>query len=40
MEYIVDLIDEVLSNIDNEVVIDSVRARVNDLMGGFPLFAW
>lgn len=40
MEYIVDLIDEVLSNIDNEIVIDSVRARVNDLMGGFPLFAW
>lgn len=40
MEYIVDLIDEVLSNVDNEIVIDSVRARVNDLMGGFPLFAW
>lgn len=40
MEYIVDLIDEVLSNVDNEIVINSVRARVNDLMGGFPLFAW
>jgi len=40
MGIIVDLIDEVLSNTDNETVIDSVRDRVNELMGEFPLFAW
>lgn len=37
---IVDLIDEVISNIDNEEVIAGVRKKVNDLMGQFPLFAW
>ncbi len=37
---IVDLIDEVLMNIDNEEVIFSVRKRVNDLMGQYPLFAY
>jgi glycine hydroxymethyltransferase len=37
---IVDLIDEVLSNIDNQTVIDGVRDKVNDMMSGFPLFAW
>ncbi len=40
MPVIVDLIDEVISNIDNEEVIASVRKRVNELMGQFPLFAW
>ncbi len=37
---IVDLIDEVISNIDNEEVIAGVRKKVNQLMGQFPLFAW
>ena len=37
---IVDLVDEVISNIDNEEVIASVRKKVNALMGQFPLFAW
>lgn len=37
---IVDLIDEVISNIDNQVVIDSVKKRVHQLMEGFPLFAY
>ena len=37
---IVNFIDEVISNIDNEQVIASVRKKVNDLMSGFPLFAW
>ncbi len=37
---IVDFIDEVISNIDNEQVIAGVRKKVNDLMSGFPLFAW
>jgi glycine hydroxymethyltransferase len=40
MPLIVDLIDEVISNIDNESVIASVRERVNKLMNDFPLFAW
>ncbi|MFH1119014.1 MAG: serine hydroxymethyltransferase [Bacteroidota bacterium] len=40
MPIIVDLIDEVLSNIDNEAIIESVRNRVNEMMGEFPLFAW
>jgi glycine hydroxymethyltransferase len=37
---IVDLIDEVISNIDNEEVIAKVRKDVNSLMGQFPLFGW
>ena len=37
---IVDFIDEVISNIDDEAVIASVRSKVNKLMGQFPLFAW
>ncbi|MBK9356954.1 MAG: serine hydroxymethyltransferase [Bacteroidales bacterium] len=40
MPVIVDLIDEVLSNFDNEAVIESVRDRVNEMMSEFPLFAW
>jgi glycine hydroxymethyltransferase len=38
MEPIVDLIDEVISNIENETVINSVRKRVNEMMSGLPLF--
>lgn len=40
MIIIVDLIDEVISNIDNESVIAAVRGKVNKLMSDFPLFAW
>lgn len=40
MEPIVALIDEVISNIDDEKVIESVRKRVNDMMKDFPLFAY
>ncbi len=40
MPIIVDLIDEVISNIDNETVIASVRQKVNKLMSDFELFAW
>jgi len=39
MEGIVTLIDEVISNIDNESVIASVRSRVNAMMQDLPLFA-
>ena len=37
---IVDLIDEVLTNIDNEETISNVRNKVNELMGKYPLFAY
>lgn len=37
---IVDLIDEVLSNIGDESVLTSVRAKVNELMSKYPLFAY
>lgn len=40
MPIIVDLIDEVISNIDDERIIASVREKVNKLMKDFPLFAW
>ncbi len=40
MAIIVDLIDEVLSDPENESVIASVRSRVNVLMKDYPLFAW
>ena len=38
MEPIVDLIDEAISNIENENVLESVKKRVNTMMGDFPLF--
>lgn len=37
---VVDMIDEVISNIDNEEVIASVRKRVNEMMSHRPLFAY
>ena len=40
MEPIVDLIDEAISNIENELVLKSVKKRVNAMMGDFPLFAY
>lgn len=40
MEPIVDLIDEVISNIENEAVLSSVKKRVNNMMREFPLFAY
>jgi glycine hydroxymethyltransferase len=39
MGTIVDFVDEVISNINNEGVIASVKNRVNKLMHDFPLFA-
>jgi len=38
MAYVVDLIDEVLTNHDNETVLEGVTKKVNELMGGRPLF--
>ena len=40
MPVIVDLIDEVISNINSEDVITSVRSKVNDMMAELPLFNW
>jgi glycine hydroxymethyltransferase len=40
MPVIVDLIDEVLSNVDNETIIHAVEKRVNKMMGDLPLFAY
>ncbi len=40
MEPIVDLIDEVISNVESEAVVAEVKKKVNALMTGFPLFAW
>ncbi len=36
---IVDLIDQVITNINNENVINNVRKEVNSLMNDYPLFA-
>jgi len=37
---IVTLIDEVIVHIEDEKVISKVRNKVNDMMKGYPLFAW
>jgi glycine hydroxymethyltransferase len=40
MAPIVDMIDEVISDIDSEDTVNSVRKRVNEMMKEFPMFAW
>ncbi len=40
MEPIVEMIDEVISNIDNLAVVADVKKRVNKMMADFPLFAY
>ncbi|GHS99203.1 serine hydroxymethyltransferase [Bacteroidia bacterium] len=40
MADIVDLIDTVLSNVENDAVIKSVAGKVNAIMTNYPLFAW
>jgi glycine hydroxymethyltransferase len=40
MPLIVNLIDEVISNFENEEVIAKVRKQVNEMMSEFPLFAY
>ena len=37
---IAELIERVLDNYNNESIIAEVRSSVNDLMKGYPLFAW
>lgn len=38
MQTVADFIDEVLANIDNEELIDSIADKVNEFMGNRPLF--
>ena len=40
MVEIVEMIDTVLSNVDNEAVIKSVRDKVNSIMTEYPMFAY
>jgi glycine hydroxymethyltransferase len=40
MEIIVELIDEVISNINDETVIAKVAEKVQTMMAHRPLFAW
>ena len=40
MEEIAELIDNVLSNFENESLIKSVAQKVNSLMKNYPLFGW
>jgi glycine hydroxymethyltransferase len=40
MVEIVEMIDTVLSDVENDKAIAAVRKRVNDMMRKYPLFAW
>lgn len=40
MAYIVELLDKVLSNLDNAAILDEVKAAARQLMNGRPLNAW
>jgi len=40
MATIVELIDKVISNIDDESLVEEVGKQVNDMMKPYPLFAW
>ncbi len=40
MTFIVEMVDKVISNIDDEAIIAEAKNQVNDLMKDFPMFAW
>ena len=40
MDYIVTLIDRVLSAPEDEAVIAAVRKEVNEMMANYPIFAY
>lgn len=40
IDTMVDYIDRVIQNIENEEVIHDIHLKVNDLMNGYPLFAY
>ncbi|MEO5648349.1 MAG: hypothetical protein ABIR03_00320 [Ginsengibacter sp.] len=38
MQTVVNFVDKVLTNLDDEKIIDSVKNDVKDFMKGFPLY--
>lgn len=40
MPEIVDMIDAILSDVNNETLIENTRKKVNDMMQNRPLYAW
>ncbi len=40
MPIIVDLIDQVISDIENPAILEKVKKQVNEMMGDYPLFSW
>ena len=40
MPEIVSMIDAILSDVENETLIENTRKKVNDMMQNRPLFAW
>jgi glycine hydroxymethyltransferase len=40
MPVIVDLIDQVISDIENPAILEKVKKQVNEMMGDYPLFSW
>jgi glycine hydroxymethyltransferase len=40
MALIVEMIDNVISDIDNEELNHKIRKQVNEMMAEFPVFAW
>ena len=40
MEPIVDMIDDVISHIDDTKKLEAVKEKVNAMMAEYPLFAW
>ena len=40
MKTIVEMIDRIISNIDNQSIIEKVKAEVHEMMGSRPIFAW
>ena len=37
---IVEMIDTILCDVENEILIENTRKKVNDMMQNRPLFAW
>jgi glycine hydroxymethyltransferase len=40
IENVVELIDEVITHIEDDKVINAVKQKVNKLMKDYPLFGW
>ncbi|NOR86186.1 MAG: aminotransferase class I/II-fold pyridoxal phosphate-dependent enzyme [Bacteroidales bacterium] len=40
MPWIVDLMDQVISNVENPAVLEKVKKQVNEVMMEYPLFSW